>query len=45
VRKTNDTEGRKHRIFLTVAILALMAGVAVFTTSAAFTATSSNPAT
>jgi hypothetical protein len=41
--KTTDTEGRKLRIFLTVAVLALMAGVAVFTTSAAFTATSSNP--
>lgn len=43
MRKTGDTEGRKLRIFLTVAVLALMAGVAVFTTSAAFTATSSNP--
>ena len=41
--KTNYTEGRKLKIFLTVAVLALMAGVAVFTTSAAFTATSSNP--
>jgi hypothetical protein len=41
--KTNDTEGRKLRIFLTVAVLALMAGVAVFATSAAFTATTSNP--
>jgi len=40
---TNDTEGRKLRIFLTVAVLALMAGVAVFATSAAFTATTSNP--
>jgi hypothetical protein len=38
----NDT-GRKRRIFITVAVLALMAGVAVFTTSAAFTATTSNP--
>ena len=43
MRKTNDTEGRKLRIFLTVAVLALMAGVAVFATSAAFTATTSNP--
>ena len=43
MRKTGDTDGRKLRIFLTVAVLALMAGVAVFTTSAAFTATSSNP--
>ena len=41
--KTNHTEGRKLRIFLTVAVLALMAGVAVFATSAAFTATTSNP--
>ena len=41
--KTNHTEGRKLKIFLTVAVLALMAGVAVFSTSAAFTATSSNP--
>ena len=40
---TNETEGRKRRIFITVAVLGLMAGVAVFTTSAAFTATSSNP--
>ena len=40
---TNDSEGRKRRIFITVAVLALMAGVAVFTTSAAFTATTSNP--
>jgi hypothetical protein len=39
---TNETQGRKRRIFITVAVLALMAGVAVFTTSAAFTATSSN---
>ncbi|HEY7454698.1 MAG TPA: hypothetical protein VH683_09040 [Thermoleophilaceae bacterium] len=35
--------GSKRRIFITVAVLALMAGVAVFTTSAAFTATTSNP--
>jgi len=39
---SNDSQGRKRRIFVTVAVLALMAGVAVFTTSAAFTATSSN---
>ena len=39
----NGTQGRKRRIFITVAVLALMAGVAVFTTSAAFTATTSNP--
>jgi hypothetical protein len=38
-----ETQGRKRRIFITVAVLALMAGVAVFTTSAAFTATTSNP--
>ena len=43
MRKNNDSEGRKARIFITVAVLALMAGVAVFTTSAAFTATTSNP--
>ena len=43
MHKTNDTEGRKLRIFLTVAVLALMAGVAVFATSAPFTATTSNP--
>jgi hypothetical protein len=43
MRKNNDSEGRKVRIFLTVAVLAVMAGVAVFTTSAAFTATTSNP--
>jgi hypothetical protein len=40
---STDSQGRKRRIFVTVAVLALMAGVAVFTTSAAFTATSSNP--
>ena len=43
MRKNNDSQGRKARIFLTVAVLAVMAGVAVFTTSAAFTATTSNP--
>jgi hypothetical protein len=43
MRNNNDSQGRKTRIFLTVAVLALMAGVAVFTTSAAFTATTSNP--
>jgi hypothetical protein len=41
--RSNDSEGRKLRIFITIAVLAVMAGVAVFTTSAAFTATSSNP--
>ncbi len=39
---STDSKGRKRRIFTTVAVLALMAGVAVFSTSAAFTATSSN---
>jgi hypothetical protein len=39
----NETQGKKRRIFITIAVLALMAGVAVFTTSAAFTATTSNP--
>jgi hypothetical protein len=43
MRKNTDSQGRKARIFLTVAVLAVMAGVAVFTTSAAFTATTSNP--
>jgi hypothetical protein len=43
MRNENDAHGKKLRIFLTVAVLALMAGVAVFTTSAAFTATSNNP--
>jgi hypothetical protein len=42
MKNSNDSQGRKRRIFVTVAVLALMAGVAVFTTSAAFTATSSN---
>jgi hypothetical protein len=40
---TNESQGRKRRIFITIAVLAVMAGAAVFTTSAAFTATSSNP--
>jgi hypothetical protein len=39
----HETQGRKRRIFVTVAVVAVMAGVAVFTTSAAFTATTSNP--
>jgi hypothetical protein len=43
MKNSNDSQGRKRRIFVTVAVLALMAGVAVFSTSAAFTATSSNP--
>jgi hypothetical protein len=42
MKNSNDSQGRKRRIFSTVAVLALMAGVAVFSTSAAFTATSSN---
>src|SRR3954471_15904571 len=42
MKNSNDSQGRKRRIFVTVAVLALMAGVAVFSTSAAFTATSSN---
>jgi hypothetical protein len=41
--QTNDSDRRKLRIFITIAVLAVMAGVAVFATSAAFTATSSNP--
>ena len=43
MNNSHDSQGRKRRIFATVAVLAIMAGVAVFTTSAAFTATSSNP--
>jgi len=43
MKNSNDSKGRNRRIFATVAVLAMMAGVAVFTTSAAFTATSSNP--
>jgi hypothetical protein len=43
MKNSNDSQGRKRRIFVTVGVLALMAGVAVFSTSAAFTATSSNP--
>ena len=43
--RTNDSDRRRLRIFITIAVVAVMAGVAVFTTSAAFTATSSNPAT
>ena len=38
-----DSKGSRRRIFTTAAVLALMAGVAVFTTSAAFTATTANP--
>jgi hypothetical protein len=45
MRHANENHSRKLRIFLTVAVLALTAGVAVFTTSAAFTATSNNRAT
>jgi hypothetical protein len=36
------TESRKRKLFLTFAVVALMAGLAVFVTSAAFTATTSN---
>ena len=43
MRTNNDSQGRKRQIFSTVAVLALMAGAAVFMTSAAFTATTSNP--
>ena len=43
MNNSTDSQGRKRRIFVTAAVLALMAGVAVFSTSAAFTATSSNP--
>jgi hypothetical protein len=39
---SNQTESRKRKLFLTFAVVALMAGLAVFVTSAAFTATTSN---
>jgi hypothetical protein len=38
----NQTQSRKRKLFLTFAVVALMAGLAVFVTSAAFTATTSN---
>ena len=37
-----QTESRKRKLFLTFAVVALMAGLTVFVTSAAFTATTSN---
>jgi hypothetical protein len=37
------TQSRKRKLFVTSAVLAVMAGAAVFVTSAAFTATTSNP--
>jgi hypothetical protein len=40
---THESKNRKVRVFLTVGVLALMAGAGILTTSAAFTATSSNP--
>jgi hypothetical protein len=36
-------ESTKRKLFITFAVVALMAGMAVFVTSAAFTATTSNP--
>jgi hypothetical protein len=38
-----NTRSKKRKLFVTFAVLALMAGLAVFVTSAAFTATTSNP--
>jgi hypothetical protein len=38
----HQTESRKRKLFLTFAVVALMAGLTVFVTSAAFTATTSN---
>jgi hypothetical protein len=40
---TTHTHSRKRKLFVTFAVLALMAGLAVFVTSAAFTATTDNP--
>ena len=37
------TQGKSRKLFVTFAVLALMAGLAVFVTSAAFTATTDNP--
>jgi hypothetical protein len=40
---THTTPSKKRKLFVTFAVLAVMAGLAVFVTSAAFTATTSNP--
>lgn len=40
---TNKTHSKKRKLFVTFAVLALMAGLAVFVTSAAFTSTTDNP--
>ena len=40
---SNPTPSKKRKLFVTFAVLAVMAGLAVFVTSAAFTATTSNP--
>jgi hypothetical protein len=42
MNSNQQTESRKRKLFLTFAVVALMAGLAVFVTSAAFTATTSN---
>jgi hypothetical protein len=42
-QNTTPTRSKKGKLFVTFAVLAVMAGLAVFVTSAAFTATTSNP--
>jgi hypothetical protein len=42
MNSNHQTESRKRKLFLTFAVVALMAGLTVFVTSAAFTATTSN---
>ena len=42
MNSNQQTESRKRKLFLTFAVVALMAGLTVFVTSAAFTATTSN---
>jgi hypothetical protein len=42
MNSNTQTETRKRKLFLTFAVVALMAGLGVFVTSAAFTATTSN---
>jgi hypothetical protein len=42
MNSNQQRESRKRKLFLTFAVVALMAGLAVFVTSAAFTATTSN---
>jgi hypothetical protein len=42
MNSNQQTESRKRKLFLTFAVVALMAGLGIFVTSAAFTATTSN---